>query len=402
MTINEMRTKRAKAWESAKAFLDSHTNENGMLSPEDDAVYTKMENEIADYSKEIARLERREALDAELNMPTSKRITEKPDTPKPEDEKTGKASDTYKKAFWNQLRSKIGVTAPELRNALQEGTDSEGGYLVPDEFEHTLVTAMNNATIIRPLAHVIKTSSGAHKIPVVASHGSAAWIDEEGAYTEGDETFGQAQLDAHKVGTIIKASEELLNDSAFDLEGYFVTEFARRIGEKEEEAFLVGNGTLKPTGILNTTGGGEVGVTSASATAITADELIDLYHSLKEPYRKDAVWILNDSTVKAIRKLKDGNGQYLWQPGIKDGEENTILGRPYFTSSFVPEIKASAKTVIFGNINYYWIGDREGITFKRLNELFAGNGQVGFLAYKRLDGKTVLPEAIKVLQMKSA
>ena len=343
MTINEMRTKRAKAWDAAKAFLDSHTNENGMLSPEDDAVYTKMENEIADYSKEIARLERREALDAELNMPTSKRITEKPDTPKPEDEKTGKASD-----------------------------------------------------------HVITTSSGAHKIPVVASHGSAAWIDEEGAYTEGDETFGQAQLDAHKVGTIIKVSEELLNDSAFDLEGYFVTEFARRIGEKEEEAFLVGNGTLKPTGILNTTGGGEVGVTSASATAITADELIDLYHSLKEPYRKDAVWILNDSTVKAIRKLKDGNGQYLWQPGIKDGEENTILGRPYFTSSFVPEIKASAKTVIFGNINYYWIGDREGITFKRLNELFAGNGQVGFLAYKRLDGKTVLPEAIKILQMKSA
>ena len=140
MTINEMRTKRAKAWDAAKAFLDSHTNANGMLSPEDDAVYTKMENEIADYSKEIARLERREALDAELNMPTSKRITEKPDVPKPENEKTGKASDTYKKAFWNQLRSKMGVTTPELRNALQEGTDSEGGYLVPDLILHTMRT----------------------------------------------------------------------------------------------------------------------------------------------------------------------------------------------------------------------------------------------------------------------
>lgn len=161
-------------------------------------------------------------------------------------------------------------------------------------------------------------------------------------------------------------------------------------------------GHQRLTGILNTTGGGDVGVTSASATAITADELIDLYHSLKEPYRKDAVWILNDSTVKAIRKLKDGTGQYLWQPGIKDGEENTILGRPYYTSAFVPSIAAGAKTVIFGNLNYYWIGDREGITFKRLNELYAGNGQVGFLAYKRLDGKTVLPEAIKVLKMKSA
>jgi len=398
MTITEMRAKRAKAWESAKAFLDSHRNEKGMLSAEDDAVYTKMENEITDYTKEIARLERQEALDKELDMPTSTRITEKPETTDKKDEKKGRASDTYKQAFWNGLRTKKGIITTELRNALEEGTDSEGGYLVPDEFEHTLVQSLKDSMVIRPRAHVITTSSGSHKIPVVASHGSAAWIDEEGAYTEGDETFGQAQLDAHKVGTIIKVSEELLNDSAFDLEGYFVTEFARRIGEKEEEAFLVGNGTSKPTGILNTTGGGDVGVTTASATAISADELIDLYHSLKEPYRKDAVWILNDATVKAIRKLKDGTGQYLWQPGIKDGEASTILGRPYFTSSYVPTMAANAKTVIFGNLNYYWIGDREGITFKRLNELYAGNGQVGFLASKRLDGKTVLSEAIKVLK----
>ena len=162
MTINEMRTKRAKAWDAAKAFLDSHTNENGMLSPEDDAVYTKMENEIADYSKEIARLERREALDAELNMPTSKRITEKPNAPKSENEKTGIASDTYKKAFWNQLRSKLGVSTPELRNSLQEGTDSEGGFLVPDEFEHTLVTAMNNATIIDTMVNDALTDAFNH------------------------------------------------------------------------------------------------------------------------------------------------------------------------------------------------------------------------------------------------
>ena len=234
----------------------------------------------------------------------------------------------------------------------------------------------------------------------MASHGSAAWIDEEGAYTESDETFGQVQLDAHKVGTVIKVSEELLNDSAFDLEGYIRSEFIRRIGDKEEEAFLNGNGTAKPTGILNTTGGAQVGVTAAGATAITADELIDLYYSLKAPYRKNAVWVLNDSTVKVIRKLKDSNGNYLLQPALKDGEVSTILGRPYFTSEPAPEIAAGAKTVIFGDLSYYWIGDRQGISFRRLNELYAGNGQVGFLASKRLDGKTVLPEAIKVLQQK--
>ena len=287
---------------------------------------------------------------------------------------------------------------PELRNALETGTDSEGGYLVPDEFENTLVQGLTQNGVIRPNAHVITTSSGLHKIPIVASHGSAAWIDEEGAYTDSDEVFGQVQLDAHKVGTVIKVSEELLNDSAFNLESYISAEFTRRIGDKEEEAFLVGNGTGKPTGILNATGGGTVGVTAAAAAAISADELVDLYYSLNAPYRKNAIWVLNDATIKLIRKLKTGDGQYLWQPGIKDGEQNTILGRPYFTSPYMPTAAAGAKTIIFGDLSYYWIGDRQGITFKRLNELYAGNGQVGFMASKRLDGKTVLAEAIQILQ----
>lgn len=399
MTIIELRNKRAKALEAAKAFLDSHRNADGFLSEEDDATYSSMEAGITNLGKEISRMERLEQMDNELSKPVSTPITEKPASTSKLDTKTGRASDAYKKAFWALTRARHDMT-PEMRNALQVGTDSEGGYLVPDEFEHTLVQGLNENTIIRAHAHVITTSSGLHKIPVVASHGSASWIDEEGAYTESDEAFGQVQLDAHKVGTVIKVSEELLNDSAFDLEDYIASEFARRIGDKEEEAFLTGNGTAKPTGILNATGGGQVGVTAASATAITADELIDLYFSLKAPYRKNAVWVLNDTTIKIIRKLKDKNDQYLWQPALRDGDVPTILGRPYFTSAFMPEAAAGAKTVIFGDLSYYWIGDRQGITFKRLNELYAGNGQVGFLASKRLDGKTVLPEAIKVLQQK--
>ena len=397
MTIIELRNKRAKALEAAKAFLEAHRNTDGFLSEEDDAIYTGMENDITSLGREISRMERLEAMDSELSRPVNAPITEKPARTREMDEKTGRASDNYRKAFWNQLRRKNEMT-PELRNALETGTDSEGGYLVPDEFENTLVQGLTENGVIRANAHVITTSSGLHKIPVVASHGSAAWIDEEGAYTDSDEVFGQVQLDAHKVGTVIKVSEELLNDSAFNLESYISAEFARRIGDKEEEAFLVGNGTGKPTGILNATGGGTVGVTAAGTAAITADELVDLYYSLNAPYRKNAVWILNDATIKLIRKLKTGDGQYLWQPGIKDGELNTILGRPYFTSPYMPVAAAGAKTIIFGDLSYYWIGDRQGITFKRLNELYAGNGQVGFMASKRLDGKTVLSEAIQILQ----
>ena len=398
MTINELRSKRAKLWEGTKAFLETHRKENGTLSAEDDATYTKMEQEITDLGREISRMERQEAMDAELNKPVNTPITTRPGTAKVE-EKKGRASDSYKKAFWDQARSRNGI-APEVRNTLSEGVDSEGGYLVPDEFEHTLVEALEEECFIRDKAHVITTSSGSHKIPVVVSNGSAAWIDENGQYTESDDVFGQAQLDAHKVGTIIKVSQELLADSAFNLEQYFTTEFQRRIGSKEEEGYLTGDGVNKPTGILNATGGAEVGVTAASSTAITADELIDLYYSLKAPYRKNAVWILNDATIKAVRKLKDSTGQYLWQPALKDGEVPTILGKPYFTSSFMPALEAGAKAIAFGDLNFYWIGDRQGITFQRLNERFADYGQVGFLASKRVDGKLVRPEAIKVLQMK--
>ena len=395
--INELRNQRAKVWEQAKAFLDNHRNDKGILSAEDTETYERMEQEIVDLGREIQRQERLDAMEHEMAAPVSTPITGKPEAHKA-DPKTGRASDTYRQAFWNNVR-KVGMT-PELRNALQEGVDTEGGYLVPDEFEHTLIQALEDENIIRAHAHVFTTSSGSHKIPVVASKGSASWIDEEGAYTEDDDVFGQEQIDAHKVGTIIKVSEELLNDSAFDLEQYFNEEWTRRIGSKEEEAFLVGNGVKKPTGLLNATGGAQVGVTAASATAITADELIDLFYSLRTPYRKNAIWVLNDATVRAIRKLKDSNGQYLWQPALHEGEYDTILGKRIYTSAYVPNMAAGAKTVLFGDLSYYWIGDRKGITFKRLNERYADSGQVGFLAYKRLDGKLILPEAVKCLQQK--
>ncbi len=403
MTILELREKRAKAWEAAKAFLDSHRKENGVLSAEDDAAYTKMEQEITDLGKEIARLERQEALDAELNRPVNKPLTGKPGGKADADggeDKTGRASDDYRKNFWNAMRSKAPM--PAVTNALQIGTDSEGGYLVPDEYERTLVEALEEENIFRQMAKVIKTSSGDRKIPVVASKGTASWIDEEGAFPESDDSFGQVSIGAYKLGTLIKVSEELLNDSVFDLQSYISREFARRIGAKEEEAFFTGDGKGKPLGVLAATGGAETGVTAASATAVTADELMDLYYSLKSPYRKKSVWVLNDSTIKAIRKLKDTNGQYLWQPSLTAGTPDTILGRPVKTSAYMPAIAAGAKTIAFGDFSYYWIADRQGRSFKRLNELFAATGQVGFLASQRVDGKMILAEAVKVLEQKGA
>jgi len=396
MTITELREKRAKAWSAMENFLDSHRTEKGVLTEEDDATYTKMEKELDSLTNEIKRMERKDAIEAELNKPVASPITSKPMANADEEEKTGRSTKAYKKSFWNAMRNK--TIRPEVANALQEGTDSEGGYLVPDEFEKTLVEALEEENIFRKLAHIINTASGDRKIPVVASKGSASWVDEEGTITESDDSFGQVSIGAYKLGTLIKVSNELLSDSVFDLEAYISKEFARRIGNKEEDAFFNGNGTGKPIGIFNATGGADVGVTTAEATKITADEIIDLFYSLGAPYRKNAVWVVNDSTIKVIRKLKDGNGNYLWQPALTSGTPDTLLGRPVYTSSFVPTIAAGAKTVAFGDFSYYWIADRQGRNFKKLSELYAATDQTGFVATQRVDGKLILAEAIKVLK----
>ena len=378
--ILELREKRAKAWDAAKAFLDSRRGNDGLISPEDTATYDRMEEEVINLGKEIDRLERQAAIDLELSKPVSSPIVNKPS--QTGETKTGRATDEYKEAFWNAMRNKKSY---QIQNALEVGTDSEGGYLVPDEFERTLIEALEEENIFRSLANVITTASGDRKIPVVATKGTASWVDEEGEIPESDDAFGQVSIGAYKLATLIKVSEELLNDSVFNLETYIAKEFGRRIGAKEEESFFTGDGSGKPTGIFHATNGAQLGVTTASATALTADEIMDLFYSLKSPYRKKAVFVMNDATVKAIRKLKDGNGQYLWQPSITAGTPDTILNRPVKTSAYVPTIEAAAKTIAFGDFGYYWVADRQGRSFKRLNELYAVTGQIGFMATQRVD-----------------
>lgn len=322
---------------------------------------------------------------------------------KPDPQDTGqdtreapRSTEEYRQAYRQYLKfGRNGIGGEEVR-ALQVGTDTEGGYLVPDEFERMLIDKLRDQNVMRTLATVITSSSGDKIIPVVTNHGSASWIDEEGAYSESDEEFGQANLSAWKVGRIIKVSEELLYDAFFNLEGYLSTEFARCIGVAEEVAFINGDGTQKPTGVV---GSAEVGVTAASAAAITADEIIDIFYSLRRPYRRRATWLMADSTAKVIRKLKDGDGQYIWQPGLQAGQPDRLLGRPVEISDDVPAIAASAKVIALGDYSFYWISDREGTVFQRLNELYAVNGQVGFKGRRRVDGKLTLSEAVKVLQM---
>ncbi len=394
MTILEMIAKRTQAWEAAKAFLETRRDKDGLLSAEDAETYAQMEQKVKNYTAEIARMQEMEAMEAELNKPVNTPITGKPMNGNPQEKKTGRASNEYKEAMLHAIRSNF----RNVRNVLSEGIASDGGYLVPEEYDSRLIEGLEEENIFRRLGTTI-TTSGERKINIAGAKPAAAWIDEGEELTFGDAKFDQINLDAHKLHVAVKVTEELLYDNAFGLENYLIRQFSRALANAEEDAFLNGDGAGKPLGIFAEEGGAQVGVTAASATEITADEIINLIYALKRPYRKKAKFIMNDQTIAVLRKLKDENGQYLWQPSLQAGEPDRLLGYEVMTSAYVPVIAAGKPVIAFGDFSYYNIGDRGVRSFAELKELFAGNGMVGFVAKERVDGKLVLAEAVQVLKM---
>lgn len=385
--ILAMREKRAKAWEDTKSFLDTHTDAEGKLSAEDAAAYDKMEAEVVELGKDIERLERQAVLDAKLSQATTAPITNQPG----EKAKTGRASDVYKEAMLKALRTNF----RQVENVLQEGIDAQGGYLVPEEYDRRLIDVLIEENIMRSLATHI-TTSGEHKINIAATKPAASWIEEGGALSFGEATFDQIIMDAHKLHVAIKVTEELLYDNAFNLESYIIDQFGKAIGNAEEDAFLNGDGKSKPLGLFPSA---TVGVTT-STVSVTADDIINLIYALKRPYRKSASFITNDQTLAVIRKLKDNNGAYLWQPSYQAGEPDRILGYAIHTSAYVPTIAAGQAVMSFGDYSYYNIGDRGSRSLQELKELFAGNGMIGYVMKERVDGKLILPEAVQLLRMK--
>ena len=389
----ELRQKRAALVAEARAILEAAEKENRDLTAEENEKYDRIMADVDKLAKDIEREERVANLEREIAKPQGTVAARKEQPGDGQEQRAGRSADEYRRAYWVQFRhGKQALTAEEYR-ALNIGTDAAGGFLVPTDFERRIVDILSEENVMRSLATVI-TSSSDRQIPVVASHGQAYWTAEEGSYTESDDTFAQKLLSAHKLTVLMKISEELLQDSAFDLETYTAREFARRAGVKEEDAFVAGDGTGKPRGVILDA---QTGVTAASATAIAADELIDLFHGLKRPYRARATWLMNDSTVKAIRKLKDTTNEYLWQPGLQAGQPDRILGRPVLASAAMPAIGTGAASIIFADFSYYWIADRQGRVLQRLNELYSATGHVGFRAYQRVDGVLVVPEAAKKL-----
>lgn len=405
--ILELRNKRNTLWEKTKSYLEENRDENGLVPASALEQYDKMTADVKALGDEIKRLEDQLALDTQLSAATSIPVQMNPAMQK-KGNPLPTATDEYNKAFWDNMRGNVSF---EVRNALSVGENEAGGYTVPDEFHRQLIKALEENNIFRTLAHVIRTNSGTRTIPIAADNGKASWVEEGNAIAESDLTFNVQTLSAYKLACAIRVSNELLHDSAFDIAAHIAERFGVRFGNAEEDAFINGKGVSsdptatpsEPTGILTTLS--VPSVTTANSGAISFDDVYKLFYALRAPYRQKAKFLCNETALLQLMLLKDGNGQYIWKPGLEIGKPDTVLGHQIFTSTYMPAIEGDAekdagkKVLLFGDFSYYWVADRTNRTMKRLNELYAMTDQVGFVGTQRVDGKLILPEAMKVLAM---
>lgn len=378
--MNKLIEKRASIVADMRNLLDGSEG----LDAEGQEKLAKIEADFDSVEKAIRAEEKLNKIEAKLES-----VIEESYSPSIEKENN---VDSYGDAFNAYARQGLSALTGDRLAALQVGTDSEGGYVVPESFETKIVELLQSANPFRPLSNVIKTASD-RNIPVESSVGTFAYVAEEGAFGTSDPAFARVVLGSHKSGGIVKVSEELLQDAFFNLETYLSNVAGRRFATLEESSFCTGNGTTAPEGVFTPTYSGNVtGAVSATA-AITADDLIDTFHSLGRPYRQNATWIMHDDAVKIIRKLVDSNGQYIWQPGLVAGAPDTIFNRPVIVSTAATAPAVDAKSIILGDLSYYTIADRSGISAQKLNELYAANGQVGYKFTARNDAKVVLSDA---------
>lgn len=385
MNKYELMQERKALLNDCKTFLLERSGRE--LSTSEDKEYQEMEKKLSALSQSIKRLETLNHMTEEHKMNAIK--------PMPNAEAKTHKERERKEALLNAIRTRF----KRIDNILQESVDESGGYLVPEELDKKLVDKLTDDNIVRKIADTIKTA-GPHKINIAGAKPAATWVEEGKALTFGDATFDQISLDAFKLHVAVKVTEELLHDAAFDLEAYLIDSFSKALANAEEDAFLNGDGEKKPTGIFHATKGGEANVATKGAS-VTADDILTLIYTLKRPYRKNAAFIVNDETLAQLRALKDGNGTYIWQPSMQQGEPDRIFGYPVYTSQFCPKAQADKGFIAFGDFSYYKIGDRGARSFDELRELFVGEGMVGVVAKERVDGKLILREAVQILKLKA-
>lgn len=409
--LKKLLEQRASAVAAMRAILDAADAENRDLTQEEENTYTRHDQDVDRLTAEIQREERMAQLEAELresmNGERNPAMHRQPGANGGGTREARDATDSpeYRQAMLNYLVT--GATTglrldqsggSELRSILGvslTGTGATGGVLAPTHLERSLLEDIANECVVRSLADV-RSSTSDVEIPYTSGHTTAYMVAEGADFTPSTPSWAKLSFSAYKAGALSYVTHEAMQDMFIDLEAWLRSDFAEAFANLEEDQYISGDGSGKPSGILT---GGTSALTSASATAIAADELMDLIYSVNQKYRRRGTFLMNDKTIAKVRKLKDGTGTYIWQPSLQAGQPDRLLGYNLHTSSYMPEATAGNKSVIFGDFKQYRILDRRGLYFQRLNEIAATSGQVSFLAYRRYDGKVMRADGLKYITM---
>ena len=283
------------------------------------------------------------------------------------------------------------------QKALRRGSAGSGNFIVPDTFEQKLVKGLTEKSLIRKLGTVMKTNT-TMRIPTIIADGEAAWIPENEPVQFCEAVYGEIVLDAYKLAHKVVVSDEMLEDANFDVEDYIRQLFVESVSAAEELALFIGDGNGKPTGLLHQT---SVGWVSEKAGDITYDDILNLIHSVKSPYRKNAVLVMSEDAITKLLSIIHYHGNSPWDVSLKDGTSKTLFGYPVYTTNYLDRVLPGTKPVLFGDFSYFWIGERGKRSVKRLVERYADTGQVAYITSERIDAKLVLPEAVKSLEVKA-
>ena len=282
------------------------------------------------------------------------------------------------------------------QKALRRGSAGSGNFIVPDTFEQKLVKGLTEKSVLRKLCTVLKTNT-TMRIPTIIADGEATWIPENEPVQFSEAVYGEIVLDAYKLAHKVIVSDEMLEDAQFDVEDYIRQLFVESVSAAEELALFIGDGNGKPTGLLHQA---NVGWVSEKTGDITYDDILNLIHSVKSPYRKNAVLVMSEDAITKLLSIIHYHGDSPWDVSLKDGTTKTLFGYPVYTTNYLDRVLPGTKPVLFGDFSYFWIGERGKRSVKRLIERYADTGQVAYITTERIDAKLVLPEAIKSLEIK--
>jgi len=402
--LKEKREALGRAWDAYKEHRDSLDTDDKKWTSEDREKFEKLDSDVDKLEKEIKSLEskiEREEKDKEredrFKQTDGDGYREDPNA------NEGENAEEKRMDLFNRYleRGDKGLTDAEFRD-LQSGVDTQAGFLVgPTKFVKEVIADLDNDVIVRSIARTltIKKAKSLGVIKKTANASSFKWGTEIGTPTRDSSlAYGKRELYPHPCIGEIRISSDLLRSSIYPVDTIVRQELVRDGAELQESAFMTGHGNKQPLGLFTASDDGistsrDVS-TDNTTTAIKADNLIEVQSTLKEAYRKKAKWLFHRDAIKKIRKLKDGNGQYLWTPGLSSREKSQILGDPYVTSDYVPNTWTTGLYVgMYGDFSWYWIVDALDMEIQVLNELYARTSQIGFIARMKTDAAPCKEEA---------